>query len=40
MARTIDAQVQAFQAEEAKEMTTHVRTMNYDLSDEEEMEEL
>jgi hypothetical protein len=35
-----DAQVQAFQAEEAKEMTRHVDAMNEDRSDEEEMEEL
>ena len=35
-----DAQVQAFQAEEAQEMTHHVHTMNEDVSDEEEVEEL
>jgi hypothetical protein len=35
-----DAQVLAFQAEEAKEMTRHVDAMNEDMSDEEEMEAL
>jgi hypothetical protein len=35
-----DAQILAFQAEEAKEMTQHVESMNEDGTDEEEMEEL
>jgi hypothetical protein len=35
-----DAQIQAFQAEEAEEMTRQVDAMNEDMSDQEEMEEL
>jgi hypothetical protein len=35
-----DAQVLAFQAEEAKERTRHVDAMDMDMSDEEEMEDL